>query len=189
MANTRKGNGKPDPAAVIAAAKPAERTVEICLRGDLVAEVENLERQMRDHRTDRMVGNPQGHKLAQQVERLRADMRASTIVVRLRAMSRRDFQKFVAEHGPRDGNADDQATGINTDTYFDDLIKACAVEPDLSADQWDALLDACNTKQWDDLSAAAFQLNTQRVTVPFSAAASLLTPTSDATSKRHERGE
>lgn len=189
MSNTRKPTArkaaanKPDVAAILESAKRAEKTVELCLRGDLVAQVEELDRQLRASNStggDRLVGNVAGRKIAQQIAALQADMRDATIVVRLRAMPRREFQKFIAEHGPRDGNAEDRAAGVNVDTYFDELIKACAVAPELTEAQWDQLLDAVNTRQWNDLRAAASDLNTERVTVPFSAAASLMLPTSDA---------
>lgn len=180
MSNRRRANGKPDVTTILAGAKRAERTVELCLRGDLVAEVEDLERQLRDSSTaaERLTGNVEGRKVAQRIEALREQMLDHTIVIRLRAMSRREFQQFIVDHGPRDGNADDQAAGINTETYFDDLIKACTVEPVLTDEQWDGLFDAVNTRQWNDLRTAASNLNTERVSIPFSAAASLMLPRS-----------
>lgn len=177
MSNRRKPNNtKPDVASILAAARRAEKTVELCLRGDLVAEVEDLERQLRDASapTDRLIGNAEGRKIARQIEDLQREMRDHTIVLRLRALSRREFQQFVAEHPPRKGNEEDERAGVNVETYFDDLIKVCTVEPELTDEQWETLFDAVNTRQWNDLRSAAIDLNTDRVSVPFSAAASLL---------------
>lgn len=167
---------KPDPLAVIAAAKLPEKTVELCLRGDLVAQVEDLERQMQAVKppTDRMVGNVEGRKLAAQIGQLQQQMRSSTIVFHLRALSHREYRDFIVAHPPRDDNQVDAMYGYNRETYFTDLTRLCLTAPELDDEQWEQLLNALTAKQWDELAGAADSLNSDSVSVPFSGAASLI---------------
>src|SRR5690606_35869875 len=139
-ANTRRARpaAKPklSPQEIISAAKLAEKTVPICMRGDLVAEVEDLERQMAasQQRNDgRLVGNPEARQLAEQIEALRETMQESTIVFRLRAMHRRDWPELVAKHPPRKDDVHDKALGINRATFFDEAIPKSIIEPELDA--------------------------------------------------------
>lgn len=163
----------------LAAAKLPEKTVPICLRGDLQAEFEELERQLSEAEKkagDSLAGSG-ARAIAQKIEALREQMLEHTVEFRLRAMPRPKWKAFVAEHPPRkaeDGSVDerDKWMGINTDTFFDVLVRASIVDPQLDDDDW-ATLDANLTdRQFDQLSDAAWGLNRREVDVPFSRAAS-----------------
>jgi hypothetical protein len=167
------------------AAKLPERTVSICLRGDLVAEFEELERQLAEAiRTPAtsLEGDGSG-PIAERMEELRRQMLEDTTPFRLRAMPKPRWRAFVGEHPPRkgdDGEIDDRdrIIGVNVDTFYTALIRASVVEPALDDEDWEALLGddgVLTSRQFDDLADAAWGLNRREVDVPFSPAASRMT--------------
>lgn len=180
MSNTRKVKSLD---ALISAAALPQRTIPLCIRGDLVAEVERLERELLSLRTpdSRLTGNPEARKVGERIEAVRVDMQESTIEFVLQALPRRVFQKFYAEHPPRDDNASDKALGYNTDTFHDDLVRASIVAPELSDEQWELLADRMTAAQWQDFVTASQVLNIEKVSVPFSLSASAVLQPSDET--------
>lgn len=189
--------------ALLAAAKMPERAVPICLRGDLTAEFEELERQLDD--AQRVVAASiedaaTAGGIAERMEELRREMLAHTYQFRLRAMPRPAWRAFIAEHPPRKdpetGEVDerDKYVGINSETFYPALIRASVVDPVLSDDGWRQLLGDDETerarrraagepvedgvltdRQFDTLSSAAWGLNRRDIDVPFSLAASRMT--------------
>lgn len=173
---------------MLSQAKRPERTVPVCLRGDLAADFEQVERQLEEAQkkaSDSLAASGIS-ELVDQLDALSAEMRKHTYDFRLRAMSRPAFRALVADHGPRrdpDTNEvleRDRYVGVNTDTFYDALIRACVVDPELDDEDWKTLLDETLTdKQFDALSDAAWYLNRGDVDVPFSRAASRLRAASE----------
>lgn len=191
----------------MAAARPAERTVAICLRADLVAELENLERQAEEARTAaRSTASKEDTGPAAIVERIRelqAAMRDDTETFRLRALPPRRYRALREAHPPRrddagEINAGDQALGFNRDTMLPELARQCVVTPKLTDEQWRDLVGDSETeaarlaaegktadvvdglltfRQWVDLMNAAYELNEGEIDVPFSPAALLMSRT------------
>lgn len=181
----------------IKAARLPECTVPICLRGDLVAEFEELERQLTESlRTpaDSLEGDGSG-SIAERMEELRQQMLDETTPFRLRALPKPKWRKFVGSHPPReteDGKIDarDQALGVNVDTFFDALIRRSVVDPALDEEDWLDLIGGVRkledgteeevegvltSRQFDDLGNAAWGLNRREISIPFSPAASRMT--------------
>jgi hypothetical protein len=195
-----------DIAAILAGAKLPEDTVDLCLRADLVAEHERLDSELEallDQPAKKLGGDPRRAELAVQIVALEEQMRESTITVRLRAMPKRRWRQMVMEHPPRldeDGNRIPvDFRGVNSDTFYDPLIRASVIEPKLTDEQWTNLLGhtaaeaealeavgkgdevedgLLTSRQHELLVAAAWDLNRDEVSVPFSSAASRLTPSS-----------
>ena len=169
-----------DPLDILRAAKLPETTVPVCVRGDLAAEVEALDKQLAslNGQADRLVGNPEARQLAEKIEALRAEMVDSTISLRLRAMPHRDYAKLAGAHKPRKDEEVDRLLGVNMETFPAALIRASIVDPELDDDTWNGLVDALTFEQWDTLTTAAWNLNRREVTVPFSATASRILQTS-----------
>ncbi|MEV4767804.1 hypothetical protein [Micromonospora humida] len=169
---------------LLAAAKLPERTVPLCLRGDLVAEFELLERQLDEALSvpaPSLEGDGAG-AIAAQMEALRQQMREQTYPFRLRAMARPAWHEFVAEHPPRkdeeSGEIDerDRVRGVNVASFFPDLIRRSVVEPALDNAEWSRLLDEVLTdRQFNELADAAWGLNRREIDIPFSPAASRMT--------------
>jgi hypothetical protein len=170
----------PDFKTLLAAAKLPERTVDVCLRGDLTAEFEQAERRLEVEERNADVsldGGGRVGELAERIEALRAQMREHTHTFRLRALPRPQFRALVGEHPPREDDGEiiaaDRILGVNAETFFDALIRACVVDPALDADDWRVLLDEKLTdNQFDALAGAAWGVNRSDVDVPFSRAAS-----------------
>lgn len=167
--------------AILDQAKPVEKTVPLCLQGNLVAEFEDLERQLTEAQrqpADSLASGADARRIAEQMETLREQMQSATVVFRLRALPRRDFRALVDAHPPRlDDRGEtvgDDSLGVNTTTVFEPLIRACLVEPEVSDGQWDRLNDLLSDMQFNDLALAAWSVNRGAVNVPFSFAASLL---------------
>jgi hypothetical protein len=170
-----------DVKSLLGKARLPERTVELCLRGDLVARVEDLERQLRDlpeSDTDlRLAGNSERRQLAEQITAVQEQMRDATAVFRLRALTRRAWDALVRAHPVRKGDdggvhPEDKGYAYNTESFFDALIRACVVDPVLDDGEWETLLDHITPAQFATLNTAAVGLNLRGVDVPFSHAAS-----------------
>lgn len=166
----------------LAAAKLPERTVDICLRGDLQAEWEDLHRQLADAeaaaaKDKRLNSSGSVRDIAQQITTVQDQMRAETIVFRMRGMGRKAWDKLMKAHPPRKDHDDDTQLGYNADTFMVALIRECTYSPDdLDDELWAELLDEKLTEwQFAQLQNTALALNVRKVDVPNSHAASRLT--------------
>jgi len=178
---------------IIKGGRLAERSVPVCMRADLVAWHEELDRRLQkavSEPRDSLAAGSAVSGLSEQILALEAEMADSTIDFHLRAMSRPKWRAFCAEHPPRktaDGSVDerDLYISVNRDTFFDALIRRSVVAPELDDDDWAELLgdDEHDGKlsdvEYDRVADAAWGLNRRGVDVPFSAAASRLTPASE----------
>jgi hypothetical protein len=159
------------------AAKMPERTVQVCMRGDLVAEFESLERELEQIDGADSLDSGAG-ALIERMEALQAEMRENTYPVKLRGMPAPAYRAFTAEHPARrddDGEIveDDKAFGINHDTFWPALIRVSIVDPELPTDaDWDEFEAGLTDFQYGELANVAFTLNRSKVSVPFSLAAS-----------------
>jgi hypothetical protein len=205
MSNTRKTTRKPP--ATPPAAPPAvedldallgedsrpERVVNLCLRGHLQAEWDQLKAQYDagpgDDDQAMMHERARKQRIAEQLGDIERRMRAGTIRVRLRALPRRRvpgmpaeqvvWEELLASHPPRkDGHGKvdqrDAAAGVNVETFFDALVRASIVEPALTDEQWQKLDAKLSSAQFDQLSTSAWNLNRSGVDVPFSPAVSTM---------------
>jgi hypothetical protein len=171
--------------AALAAAKLPECSVPLCLRGDLVAEFEALERKLQGLEQPAggasLAGVPQRRELAEQLEALRQEMTDASVEFRLRALPRRRWSELMLKHPPLDGNDGDRAMGINEQSFFEAMVGECLVDPQLTADELSHLLDEVLTSaQYDQISMAAWRLNRRDVDVPFSRAASRILQSSES---------
>lgn len=165
--------------AMLAEAKLPEATVMICLRGDLTADHEAAERELEQAEkagADSLAGSGVG-EIVDRIEALEAEMREHTYEFRLRALPRRDWRALVTEHPPRRGDdkellEPDKYIGVNGETFYDAIIRACLVDPELNDDEFEQLTSALTDRQYDELSDAAWGLNRREVDIPFSRAAS-----------------
>lgn len=168
---------------LLAQAKPAERTIRLCLRGDLQAAWEQLDhdraKAQAEDRSDSLAGSP-ATAIARQMQDLAEQMEAATVTFRLRALPRKAYQALVAAHPPRRGPdggvvADDAEHDLNTATFWEPLIKATTVEPDLTEGHWERLLgEILSDRQFEQLAIAALAACRGNVDIPFSSAASVL---------------
>jgi hypothetical protein len=168
--------------AMLAEARLPERTVDICLRGDLVAEHEQLNKQLElleKKAVDSLAGNG-GAEQAAKIEALEDRMRDSTYPFVIRAMPRHKFVEFRNQYPVRlddEGKATDLRDvrfEFNVDTGAEPLVRASVVDPELKDEDWSKLSESLTDSQFEDLFLAAWTLNRRDVDIPFSRAASRL---------------
>lgn len=172
-------------------ARRRETTYRLCLRGDLLAEHEALEAELAritgegGWTASSLADTSPVVDLAQQIEALQAEMREQTVTLRFRALRRVDWEALVAAHPPRE----DKDEAFNVETFAAPLVRACLVDPELTASEFDDLWDdALNHEQRDEVFGAAWAANTEATSVPFSERASVVTRWREQNSKLPEPG-
>ncbi len=168
----------------LASAALPERTVPICLRGDLAARHEELERQLKEATSrpdDSLAGNGAGD-LIDAITAIEAEMKEATVVFRIRALPKPAWRALIAEHPPRtndegDPLPEDLQMGCNSETIFDAITRACIIDPPLDDETWEMMAGddgRLTDRQLGRLADAAWMVNRGDVNVPFSRAASLV---------------
>ncbi|WBQ03025.1 hypothetical protein [Kribbella sp. CA-293567] len=164
-----------------------EWTTPICMRGDLVAAMLDLDRQLvrikQENPTQMLVGNTKAREIAEQMAKVRAEADEHTIVVRMRGLEKKDWKALVAQHPPEDPTQD------FADSIYNDAIPASIIEPELDAETLDQFLEGVTQGQWDELAAAAHLVNVGDGRVPFSGNESRARQSSEETSQQPDPGE
>jgi hypothetical protein len=148
-----------------------ERTVRICLKGKLVGEHEDLERQLSEAQVNAvatMGGTAKTAELAQQIRDLEQQMDAASVVFRVRGISYFEREEWLKANPPREGVEE----RFNPLTGAPSLIAACLVEPAATVEQARRLMEKAGTGQADKLFSACLQAIGEDGAVPFSVAAS-----------------
>ena len=159
---------------IIAAARLPERTVTICVRGDLVADIEALEAELKTVLEERVTngrlasgGKKRSEELAAEISGKQAEMVEHTLSVRVRALRPSVWRELVAKYPAKeDGMAFDVLP------FMGEAIPASTVAPELDADDWAALNEALPNAEMGKLIDAVWELNIKGVDVPKSRLAS-----------------
>lgn len=164
---------------LLKAAKLPERTVSICLRGDLVADIEADERQLQEavaerKNNGRVATKTDAKKIAERIDAKRAEMFEATVDFRLRAMKAADWRAMTGRHQTKDD-------GLDMLALMGEAIPASVIAPDdLDDDDWQHLNDILVASEMGKFIDAVWELNMQGVAVPKSRLASALNRTSDS---------
>lgn len=176
--------------AMLAEAQLPEKTVDVCLRGDLFAEHQAAEAELEQaekaaEMSNSLDGGAPVAKLSERIKAIEATMREHTYPFRIRGLASAKYRALKAEHPPRKdpdtGEVldSDKFVGANIDTFFDALARRCTVDPELDEAGWRTLADEKLTEsQLDEIGSVAFRLSVGEVSVPFSQAASRLSRSS-----------
>lgn len=116
-----------------AQAQPRRKTVRLCLRGDLLADLQAAQ-DMGD---------------GERVEELTEQVQAATVTFVVAGLTRQAYRALEARHPDADGGS-----GWNVDTFPEALVRECLVTPDVAAD--DPLFDVLTPAQVEQLFEAAF---------------------------------
>lgn len=149
---------------ILAKATAPERSVRICVAGQLSGEYEQtvaeLEQVANDSVTDQRLsggGNPRRFELARRVRELEQEMEDATFTFTFRAVPAKQWSDLLAEHpDPKKERL------FNPDTFVPASIAACCIEPEeLAGDPEKAatLFDALSSGQQGDLFEAAWEVN------------------------------
>lgn len=158
---------------VLAQAKPKTTTVRVCLRGDLLAEHERLERELavarRLDETENRHAEAPG--VARRLQELEAEIDKAQVEFTFQAIGQKAWTDLGAEHPPTE--ADEQAgLEFNGRTFPVAAIAASAADPVMSVEHSQQLFAKLNFGQWQLLWGACLAVNVEGTSVPFSAAAS-----------------
>ena len=195
MSNTRKPKNIKDR---LASAKLAEKTVRVCLRGDLAAEHETLEEQIKaalesernTEGTTRRVGQkPESVRLAERQEKVRAQMADEMLTLTVRALPRHRWQEIAANHPPREDHDGDRALGVNLQPFAAEVMPLCIVDPELDDEDWARLNDVLSSGDYDRIFDAVWTVNRSGVDLPKSLTGSRVMRAYSAASKSPEPGE
>lgn len=164
-----------------------EKSVPLCLAGDLQAQFEELERDLDAARNKPSSGtlaggNPEATEIAQLIQALEAEMREHIETFRFRGLTRREYKDLVAEHPP---SAEDEEKGNDVDweTFGVGLIAACCVSHPMAFAEAGELVDILTAAQFGTLFQAAQSVNIHGVDIPKSFSASAVLQGSRRSSK------
>lgn len=170
---------------ILAQASLPEDTVTLCLNGVLANQVHDLERQLLNAQAPTSLGErSQASVIAEQIEALREQMRASEVDFRLRALPGREWRKLHNRLPVRSQSSSDEEFNDRFFAWTTELVSRSCFEPAMAPEQVIDLVDRLPGSSWDALSGAAWALNAGKVNVPFSSAVSALTQISGSESRR-----
>lgn len=161
----------------ISSAKLPERSVALCARGDLLADHKQADERLRALRPaqDLMMGEADPRRAAAQVVRdLEDQIEAATRTFRVRALTAAEQDKIRGE------SAKDKKGEVEFGDFSARWLAVSTVSPTLTVEQVRRLRDALGEGQYLDWFNTSSQATNDRVSVPFSPAASaaLRTPES-----------
>jgi len=174
--------------ALIRRRKPRTLEYRVCVDPDLVRGYEAAVAERESARSgprDSLAAGGMPDGLQQRIADLLAQVEANTIPLTFKALPRPEFRKLRDSHPPKkdaDGNfvrLVDARLGVDADGFGEPLVRASLVSPELDDEDLTVLINEVLTDgQWDDLFTRVWNLNEEKVDVPFSPAASEMMPSS-----------
>lgn len=135
-----------------------------------------------DQKNDRLNSGNGALAAAKAVQEIESRMQESIVNVKFRALTRARWGQLADEHPARDDNDEDEAFGVNADTFFAVAVPESIVEStwkttgedaDLKAD-WDDIVGELSDAQYAKFVAAVIRINRRDSEVPFSQSASIV---------------
>lgn len=158
---------------ILKQAKPRERTVKVCIRGDLAGEVERLSEEISkvssDWEPEDLTDEHPARALSAQLKEARDQARAAEESFTLRYIGDKAYSDLLAAHPSKD---DGQL--FDAHTFPRALIVASCVDPVMSEEEAAELFEVLNQGEIDKLANAAWDVHTSVDLAPFSLAASAL---------------
>jgi hypothetical protein len=156
---------------ILAQATPRERTVKVCIRGDLAGEAERLQDELsrvsEDWEPADLTDVHPGRELAAQLKELQQQIRGAEVPFKLRYIGDRAYSDLMAANPSKD---DSQA--FDSETFPRALIAASCVDPVMSEEQVTELFEKINEGEIKKLFDAAWDVHNSSDIVPFSLLAS-----------------
>ena len=162
----------PDIGDILSRARRREHSVTICLAGDLAAELDRLDGELQraaDWRPDSLGDEDPRGEIAERIQAVREEMRAAEITFTFRALGAKAWSDIIAQHP-----AKDQSQAFDAESLAPALVAASSVDPVMSREQVEELFEALNHAQREELMAAAWSVNGEATSVPFSLHASAI---------------
>jgi len=176
-----------DPGALIRGGKPRTLEYRVCLHPDLIGEYEQAVAERDDARVAARdsLAAAAPPELEQRVKDLLEQIENNTVTLTFKALTRPAFKALMDQYPPRKDaegkltHLADARLNVNIDEFFEPLIRASLISPELDDETMTVLIEERLTDgQWDDLTTQVWNLNEGKVDVPFSSAASRKTTAS-----------
>lgn len=178
---------------IIARVKPTEKSVPLCLDGPLAAEYERLEVLLREAGPATSLGDESSAEaIAERMAALHEELLQARVWFRFRAQPKREWRALKGRLPVKQAGQNDDEAADEYHAWVCELVAATCYEPVMTAEQAHRLCEGSEQSegltdgQWAALINAAWQVNTDNPTVPFSAAASAVTRRSAGKSRRPE---
>lgn len=159
--------------------KPRTKTVWVPLDADLLARIDELEREVRiaAKRDETENRPPEAPRLRAELEHLQTEAEAAAVAFTFSELPRKQYRDLIAAHPDPDGKL-----RWAEETFAPALLAACATSPTLTPSQAQELWD-----EWGDSVAyalfdAAYLVNEGPTKIPFGARSSAATPDSEPSS-------
>ncbi|MEU1421471.1 hypothetical protein [Kitasatospora sp. NPDC005751] len=162
----------PTAADILARVRPRTATVTLYLDGEASGRIAQLEAQfaaLADWQPASLAEPDPRRALAEEIAELQDRIRDSAQDFTLRALPAKAWSDLLALHPPRHAQE-----LYNPLTLPPALVPACLAEPEMTPEEYEQLAEVLNQGQRDQLELAAWQVNNEATTVPFSLAASAL---------------
>lgn len=160
---------------ILARAKPRERTVMVCIRGDLLGEADRLHDELASVSSDwepaDLTDVHPGRELAVKLKELREQIKAAEVPFTLRYIGDKAYSDLMAAHPAKDG----ENHAFDSDAFPRALIAASCVDPVVTSEQVTQLFEVINEGEIKKLFDAAWDVHNSSEMVPFSLLASALT--------------
>lgn len=179
-------------------AKRPVATHHVCVAADLVdrhrtlnAELAELLQAERDGGTSprRLGAQSPARAKAEEITAIEAEMAEATVEIKLSGVVPAEWRDWRNAHPAREDVVLDEQLGLDSDALIDDMTRRCIVSPVFDDDDWAKWrAEVANAEQLS-LALTVYSLHEQRVNVPKSPLASLVTSRSDADSKPQPASE
>lgn len=170
---------------VIKLATLATRTVPLCLAGELVDEIAQLELQLAEAVPPTNLGDASPKRLiAERIIALQERMQESTRGFALRAFPSHgpdSWSKFWAKMPTRGEKEPADEWDDRIFPFYAELVSRSCFDPLMTVDQVTLLAESLHNRSWSDLVNGCLNLNMSELDIPNSVAASELTGSSEQT--------
>lgn len=167
-----------------------EKSVTLCLAGDLQVDFERLERELAQARETVPSGtlaggtNPEATRIAQEIQALQAEMREHTETFRFKGLTRREYSDLVTATPPTDEQREENPEAdVDWDKFGVALISACCISHKMTEAEAGELVDILTAAQYNSLFQAAQAVNILGLDIPNSFTASAVLAGSRKNSK------
>lgn len=158
---------------ILARAKPREKTVMVCLAGDLTGEAERLQDELQrvneDWEPDDLTSVHPGKAIAEQLKAVHVKVREAEEPFTFRYIGDRAYSDLMAAHP-----SDDAQEAFDSVTFPRALVAASCVQPKMTEEQVIELFEVINEGEIKKLFDAAWDVHNSSEVIPFSLAASAL---------------
>jgi hypothetical protein len=160
---------------IMSVKKPTQRSTRICLRPDLVEELNNLHAKNfdRSSRFKSLAEAPPDTRYQEAIEALQAEIEEATVTFVFQGVGRRNFELMMQAHPPTDEQQERHKADTgedlvwNTDTFPPALVAASSLTPKISKEEAVKIFEDWDGPDLLDIFNAAFAANQSKVNAPF----------------------